>query len=165
MVRLLKMLRRMPILRIVAAADVTAGQAHPQPVPIVAEFQTVLTTIRARRHVADLIKMGAALHRCVRVVGSDSVGDPDMRPPPVVVAIDDASCLDGSDQRAPVCAFHRLLLAGSERGCYGLCAIMAPGLYDVDVLTKPGVLRPAGNPLKIPPAFSRHCDHRKSLAA
>ena len=49
MVRRMKMLCRVSILRIVAAADVTARDAKSQMNPPVARFQTLFTTVRRFR--------------------------------------------------------------------------------------------------------------------
>src|SRR5467141_1077940 len=68
---LVKMLRGMPVDRVVAAADVTALEAEPQVYPLVAAGQTFLAPIgRLRLDVADLREMLALLGHA----GSSSVG-------------------------------------------------------------------------------------------
>jgi len=45
------------ILRGIAAADMTADQAHPQVDPAIASAQAILAALCARRDVPDLIKV------------------------------------------------------------------------------------------------------------
>ena len=52
-----EMLRRVLVLRGVAASDMPANQALAQVNPAIANFQTVLTTIRARCDLSYLIQM------------------------------------------------------------------------------------------------------------
>jgi hypothetical protein len=52
-----EMLRRVLVLRGVAASDMPANQALAQVNPAIASFQTVLTAIRARRDLSYLIQM------------------------------------------------------------------------------------------------------------
>ena len=49
----------MPVLRVVAAADVTAHQTQPQLDPRVAHLQTLFAAVCAGRHVVDLIEVRA----------------------------------------------------------------------------------------------------------
>ncbi len=49
----MEMLCCMLVLRFVAAADVAADQANPQVDPFVADFEALLTTLRAGRHTLD----------------------------------------------------------------------------------------------------------------
>jgi len=67
---LVKMLRGMPVDRVVAAADVTALEAEPLVYPLVAAGQTLFAPIgRLRLDVADLREMLALLGHA----GSSSV--------------------------------------------------------------------------------------------
>ena len=71
MLGLVEMLRRVPILRIIAAADVAALEAEPQVHPLVAARQTLLAPVRRfRLDVANLRQMLALLSH----VGSSSLG-------------------------------------------------------------------------------------------
>jgi hypothetical protein len=45
----MKVLRRVLVLRIIAATDVTAGYAKPQMEPAVTHFQTLFTAVRSYR--------------------------------------------------------------------------------------------------------------------
>jgi hypothetical protein len=49
------------ILRIVTAADMSAGETEAQVYPGISHFQTVLTSLGARCDVVDLIKMRTSL--------------------------------------------------------------------------------------------------------
>ncbi len=55
-----EVLRRMPLRRAVAAADVAAGEAEAEVHPSSADTQAVLAARSARRHVADRVEMSAA---------------------------------------------------------------------------------------------------------
>jgi hypothetical protein len=57
-----KMFRRVRVLRVVAAADVPAGEAQAKVHPVIAGLQAVLASVGARSHFADLIEMGACGH-------------------------------------------------------------------------------------------------------
>jgi hypothetical protein len=59
MTRSLKMLGGMPVRGRVTAADVPAGEAHPQVDPAIADLDTVLAKILIRRSDLDLIKVSA----------------------------------------------------------------------------------------------------------
>jgi hypothetical protein len=48
-----------PVRRVVAAADVATGHAHPQVYPVTANAQAVLATDAARRDVGDLVEVTA----------------------------------------------------------------------------------------------------------
>src|SRR5262245_23306715 len=62
MLRRLEMLGRVLARRLIAATDMAANQAHPQMDPATMRLQAFLAALRrARRDVADLIKMVAAL--------------------------------------------------------------------------------------------------------
>jgi hypothetical protein len=54
--------RRVPVLRRVAAADVTARPAEAQVDPLVADLQAVLAAVGARLDVADLGEVRAGVH-------------------------------------------------------------------------------------------------------
>jgi len=57
MVCRMEMFGRMPILRVVAAAHMTASQTQPQLDPRIAHLQTFFAAIRAGYYVVDLIDM------------------------------------------------------------------------------------------------------------
>jgi len=50
------------ILRGVAAADVSAGEAKTQMNPAIAGFQALLATLGSRCDFVDLVQMGAGFH-------------------------------------------------------------------------------------------------------
>ncbi len=54
--------RRVLVLRVVATADVAAGEAFPEVHPGIAYDQALLTTVGARLYVMDLVQMRAASH-------------------------------------------------------------------------------------------------------
>ncbi len=58
----LKMFGRVFIFGIVAAADVSAGETHPQVDPCIAHLETFLTAVAARFHIAYLVKVCAFVH-------------------------------------------------------------------------------------------------------
>jgi len=59
------MLRRMPVLRGIAAANMPATEAQSQVYPRITGLQTVLATSGVRRHSSNLIQVGALLsHDC-----------------------------------------------------------------------------------------------------
>ena len=58
----MKMFRRVFVLGIVTAADVTARFAKAQMNPIVADFQTIFTAVRTRRDRFDFAQMFALIH-------------------------------------------------------------------------------------------------------
>jgi hypothetical protein len=59
----MKMLCRVLVLGIVAAADVTAGYAKSQMEPPVTHFQTLFTAVRApRNNIANFKQMRTAVH-------------------------------------------------------------------------------------------------------
>jgi hypothetical protein len=60
MVRTVEMLRRVLILRLIAAPDVPARHAESQMNPGVPRFQAILTSVCARRNVLDLIEVCAS---------------------------------------------------------------------------------------------------------
>src|SRR5260370_12907207 len=55
---LMEMLRRMLVRRRVAAPHMPALHTHPQMHPGAADLQTILTALRRRLHLADLVQMG-----------------------------------------------------------------------------------------------------------
>ena len=59
MLRPVKMLGRVTVRRLVTASHVPAGAADPQMHPDVAGLEAFLAAERARRHIADRIKMRA----------------------------------------------------------------------------------------------------------
>jgi hypothetical protein len=60
MAREMKVLRCMPVRRIVAATDMAARQAQAEMDPTGADFQAFLAAVRrARRHASDLFEVGA----------------------------------------------------------------------------------------------------------
>jgi hypothetical protein len=61
----MEMFGRMPVGGIVTATDVTAPHAEAKVEPHATDFQTVLTTVRAGRDLADLIQMGAAIRHFI----------------------------------------------------------------------------------------------------
>ena len=87
-----------------------------------------------------------------------------MKPPSFLVAIDNARCFERSDQRSMVWAIQGLFLAGSRWRGRRFCSFISPRLYDVDVLPISGVLRPASNPLEMPPSLMRKRNDRESGA-
>ena len=56
------MLRRMPVLRGIAAAHMPATEAQSQMYPRITGFQTVLATSCVWRHSSNLIQVGALLN-------------------------------------------------------------------------------------------------------
>jgi hypothetical protein len=54
----MKVFGRVFVRRRVAAADVAADEAHPQMNPAPTDFEAILTSLRARRHILNLIDMG-----------------------------------------------------------------------------------------------------------
>jgi hypothetical protein len=54
----MKMLRCMLVLRRIATSDVAANPAEPQVDPGVAGFEALLTPVRVRFHVLNLIRVG-----------------------------------------------------------------------------------------------------------
>ena len=60
-----KVLRGMPVLRIVTAADMSALEAETQVYPRVTCFQTILTTIRTGRDQVYMIKMCTLISQCM----------------------------------------------------------------------------------------------------
>src|SRR2546421_7356309 len=63
MTRRAKVLRRMFVLRRVAAADVAATPAQAQVHPTVARLQTILAPIGARLHLAQLVEVSTLCGR------------------------------------------------------------------------------------------------------
>jgi hypothetical protein len=61
----MKVLRGMPVLRIVTAADMPALEAETQVYPPIASFQTILTTIRAGRDPVYMVKMCTLYSQCM----------------------------------------------------------------------------------------------------
>ena len=69
------MLRRMLILRGIAATHMPATEAQSQVYPRITGFQTVLATSGLWRHSSNLIQVGALLsHDCPVSTQSDKVG-------------------------------------------------------------------------------------------
>src|SRR5947207_10672869 len=62
MMRVPKMRARVVVLRIVATADVSAGETQPQMNPALAHRQAFLATVGARCHGTNLIEMRATIH-------------------------------------------------------------------------------------------------------
>src|SRR5919198_4034054 len=65
MICFMEMFCRMPVGGIVTATDVTAPHAEAKVEPHATDFQTVLTTVRAGRDLADLIQMCAAIRHFI----------------------------------------------------------------------------------------------------
>src|SRR5689334_6513512 len=59
-----------PILRVVAAADMAADQALTQVDPGVAHLQALLATVATRRHVANLIQVSAMRNHAILLAGT-----------------------------------------------------------------------------------------------
>ncbi|GGS93341.1 hypothetical protein GCM10010156_59500 [Planobispora rosea] len=55
-------LRRMPVLGGIAAADMAARQAQPQVDPEITDCETVFAAVRARGHPLDLVEVCAFAH-------------------------------------------------------------------------------------------------------
>ena len=62
MLRGVKMFGGVLVLGRVAAADVAAGEAHPQMDPSVSDLQTIFTAARAGFDVADFLQVFALAH-------------------------------------------------------------------------------------------------------
>jgi hypothetical protein len=55
----MEMFRRVFVLRGIATTHMAAYHAHPQVNPGVVYFQTLFAAVRSRRHILDLVDMGA----------------------------------------------------------------------------------------------------------
>ena len=60
-----KVLRGLPVLRLVAAANMPALETETQVYPRIACFQTILATIRAGRDVVYMVKMCTFFSQCM----------------------------------------------------------------------------------------------------
>jgi hypothetical protein len=58
---LVEMGERMGVLRVLAASDMTTGEAYAKLIPRCPERKTFLTAIRARMHIPDVIEVFARL--------------------------------------------------------------------------------------------------------
>src|SRR5271169_3898554 len=67
-----KVLGGVAVRRVVATPDMAAGPAQPQMKPLRADLQTFLAAERARRHIANVVAMGAVFghHRLLTLAGS-----------------------------------------------------------------------------------------------
>jgi hypothetical protein len=59
MAAVMEVLGGMPVLRIIAAADMAANQAHTQVHPGITGFQAIFTALCTGRNILDLVQMGA----------------------------------------------------------------------------------------------------------
>jgi hypothetical protein len=71
----MEMFRRVFVLRRIAATNMAADHAHPQVNPCVVHFQTLFTAGRPRRHILDLVYMGAGHNSALRGLFQHSIGD------------------------------------------------------------------------------------------